>query len=387
MVRGMPALANSKMLEWARLERGYSIDEAAKKIGIDSKFLQQCEAGDSHLTFAKLRTAAKVYKRPTASFYLQKLPKPLEVPNFRRIKDRAEEPLSKELRLEIRRFYQKRKAAIELMEFAPPFDWDKLGTIGLDEDREAVGQRIRRLLEITDDFPKGYVEGKAFKHWRSKIESTGTLVFVVSGVQVEEMRGMSFAEKPFPFIAVNSKDSYRARTFSLLHEFCHILLEDSSVCDIHDAFASDEKHRSLEVFCNHVAGAALVPKDLLLATSTVRKHGSSEIWSDQELTALAGRFRVSREVILRRLLLLGRTTDGFYRAKRSNYRYPPRAGGGGGGGETSSERVFRTDGFVFTSMVLEALNRNVIAYADAARILNIKISGLASLERLVQEQR
>src|SRR5664279_5370818 len=72
-----------------------------------------------------------------------------------------------------------------------------------------------------------------------------------------------------------------------------------------------------EVQANRFAGALLVPRDALLADSEVQSADSSTEWSDLQLERLSRRFRVSREVILRRLLTLERTNETIYRAHRA----------------------------------------------------------------------
>ena len=82
----------------------------------------------------------------------------------------------------------------------------------------------------------------------------------------------------------------------------------------------------VEVFCNRVAGAVLVPNDALLRSDVVTRHGSNTKWSDDELGQLARRFWVSWEVVLRRLLIAGKTTKDVYDAWRRNNtdRFPER---------------------------------------------------------------
>jgi Zn-dependent peptidase ImmA (M78 family) len=76
----------------------------------------------------------------------------------------------------------------------------------------------------------------------------------------------------------------------------------------------------IEVFCNQVAAAALMPKDSLLAQPGVAEQGlRSEGWSDAQISDLARRFNVSREALVRRLLTFDRTTNAFYTRKRSQY--------------------------------------------------------------------
>lgn len=385
MTKGPPALINPEMLRWAREERGFDLETAAKKLNVPPEDLTAIENGAKHFTFAKFREAASLYKRATAIFFLKETPAPLKTPEFRRLPEYPDEPISPELRLEIRRFHQKRDDAIELLDYAPTFDWKYLDSVDITEDPEKIGLLIRELLRVPDDFPSKLSNYQTFNSWRERIENLGILVFLLEHVGLSETRGLSFAEYPFPFIGVNRKDSPRPRCFTLLHEFCHLLLKDSSICEIRHEFDDDfEKH---EVFCNHVAGAALVPKNLLLETVTVRSHGRSEEWSDSELSILARKFRVSREVILRRLLILGRTSDAFYRAARKSLGYPPKRTSGGGGGETTPQRVLFTDGLMFTSIVLEALNRNAISYAEASDMLGMKVEYIGTLESLMDDKR
>jgi Zn-dependent peptidase ImmA (M78 family) len=81
----------------------------------------------------------------------------------------------------------------------------------------------------------------------------------------------------------------------------------------------DEDAR-IEIFCNQAAAAALMPRDDLLAEPLVAARGiGRHEWSDEEVRALAGTYSVSREAIVRRLLTLNRTTEGFYLRKRAQY--------------------------------------------------------------------
>ncbi|MHA1962186.1 MAG: ImmA/IrrE family metallo-endopeptidase [Candidatus Thorarchaeota archaeon] len=388
MVRGPQALANPVILKWAREDRGLDLDLAASRIGIKTSKLVACESGTDNLTFAQLRKAAYTYRRPTATFYLNDPPPPIKIPKFRRVPQRIGEPLSPELKLEIRKFHHKRRTAIELAEFSPSFEWTHLGSVGLESDPEIAGSQIRSMLGIRPEFPRKLDKYKAFNRWRNAIEGTGTLVFLISNVEVGEMRGLSFAESPFPFIAVNRKDDPRPRSFSLLHEFCHLLLKDSSVCEMRSEFEVDKApSKSPEVFCNHAAGAALVPADLLLMTSTVRMHGKADKWALPELTTLARRFRVSREVILRRLLILDKTSGDFYRRVRDHLQYTRPVAKKGGGGEFAYQRVMHTDGLAFTSMVIDALDGRAITYSDVTDILGIRLNDLDPLRELIDKKR
>src|SRR5262249_54579327 len=127
----------------------------------------------------------------------------------------------------------------------------------------------------------------------------------------------------FPVVGVNRKLTPNGRTFTLLHEFVHVLIGESSICDIEDGGAlRPAQEQQTEVFCNAVAGAALVPGSVLLAEPLVANRnipGPSD-WDDDELQSLARTFGVSEHVILRRLLTLGRTSQAFYASRHAIWR-------------------------------------------------------------------
>ena len=74
MAKSVKALINPKMLEWARTEAGYSLSDAAKKLGFEEARLDDLERGKELPSFAKLLDMADLYKRPVSLFYLKDPP-------------------------------------------------------------------------------------------------------------------------------------------------------------------------------------------------------------------------------------------------------------------------------------------------------------------------
>jgi Zn-dependent peptidase ImmA (M78 family) len=191
------------------------------------------------------------------------------------------------------------------------------------EDPEKVGQRIRTTFGVTTQLQLQWRdnEGRAgFNGWRHKIENAGVLVFQTTRFPSEDASGFAIAADTLPVIAVNRKEVPTRRTFSLLHELAHLMLHVSGVSDLVTDAARPPEDQALEVFCNRVAAAALIPKDALLSDQLVAARGVRSVdWSDGELHELARQFNVSRETLLRRLLTLDRTTADFYGQKRQQY--------------------------------------------------------------------
>jgi len=202
--------------------------------------------------------------------------------------------------------------------------------------------------------------------------------------------GHKFTAPELPAIVVNAKDAPRGRVFTLMHEFCHLMLNRGGVCDParvgSEGRSPDE---NVEVFCNRMAGALLVPRDALLEDARVQAVRDTSEWEDELLGALASDFGVSREVILRRLLILGKTTGEFYEQKRAEYlaQYAERATGvqENGGFAPPFRVALRDNGRRYTSLVLEALERERITPADVTDFLGVRLKHLHQMAEAVRQ--
>lgn len=107
-------------------------------------------------------------------------------------------------------------------------------------------------------------------------------------------------------IVVNRKDALSGRTFCLLHEFTHLTLRRSGICDFDKSAFWPPEEQKVEVFCNAVAAAALMPRERFLTENIELQRAKDQpSRSDDELIELARQYSVSREAALRRLLTLG----------------------------------------------------------------------------------
>ncbi|GAA0273041.1 hypothetical protein LNAOJCKE_4632 [Methylorubrum aminovorans] len=319
MAKSVPAFINPAMLTWAREQARLTLEAAAKAIGIAVDKLEAAENGEVQLTFPQFLAAANVYKRAPSLFYLNEPPAGFQpIQDFRKLADAEPGAFTPDLVTVIRQAQERRELALELHadmgEPVPEFAF----SAKLTEDEEALGERVRAFLDVVETEQQGW-RAKAFDNWRTKIEARDVLVFLVPGLPLSEMRGAALAESRLPLILINSKDRTNGRTFTLLHEFCHLAIRASGV----SGFGADERRADaarVEAFCNAVAAATLVPKAWLLREPLVTRKGDSKTWEDDELRSLALRFGVSREVVLRRLLTLKRTTHTFYESQRAAYQ-------------------------------------------------------------------
>lgn len=392
--RSIRAVINPELLVWARDTAGLSAEAAARRLGIKPSRLAEWEAGRLAPTVTQLRKAANVYKRPLAVFFLPRPPARPEPPHdFRRFPGRQQARLSPALLLEMRRARRRRAVALELLaDLERPVTMVPLRA-AVDDDPDDVAARGREWLGVTLAQQASWIGPyDALNGWIAAFEARGFLVFQSSEVDLDEMRGFSLSERRLPVIVLNAKDYPRARVFTLMHEFAHVVLDAGGVCDPERVGrrARDEDER-VEIFCNHVAGAILVPSDALMADPRVSDTPGRRDWSEATIAALAESFTVSREVILRRLLILGKTTEAFYDRKRQEYltQYARLA-------EQAREReqegyapvfriVLRDNGRHYTRLILDALERERVTAADVSDYLGVRLKHLdmiaAELER------
>jgi Zn-dependent peptidase ImmA (M78 family) len=177
---------------------------------------------------------------------------------------------------------------------------------------ERLAQEIRTYLGINDVEQQQW-KRRAFDGWRQAIGAKDVLVFIVPRLPIAEMRGAAIAERELPIILINGRDRTNGRVFTLLHEFCHLAICQSGV----SGTGGEEEgapNPAIERVCNAVAAAALMPREWLLSEPLVVHKGATKTWDDDELEALALRFGVSREALLRRLLTLGKPARVFTKA-------------------------------------------------------------------------
>lgn len=388
MARSVEALINHELLVWARESLGISAEALAKKLKVDADTIASWERGDSKPSVVQLRKIGEACKRPLAVFYLSAKPKDFQpLKEYRRLHGSAEFRDTVALNLEIRQAEYRRQVALELSEELgePSVKFPLHTKIG--DDQEAVGLRIRQMLGIDFAQQQRWRDtNEALNRWRTAVERLGVLVFQVTSVATSELRGFSISHMPFPVIALNRKDAEAARIFTLIHELTHVMLNHGGICDIHEDYQRAPDEQRFEVFCNHVAGATIVPKSELMTRYIELKNAGQNKTLDDYLLTLSSQFKASREVILRRFLIMGWIAESTYekkrhelmkeyaemreRAKKSKKPViitPPR-------------NVLSTAGYPFVQLVLNGYQQEKITSRDLSDFLSMKVDHLPKLQ-------
>jgi Zn-dependent peptidase ImmA (M78 family)/transcriptional regulator with XRE-family HTH domain len=380
---------NPDLLVWARETAGYSVADTATRFKKDEEEIRSWESGETVPTINQLRALAEFYRRPLGVLFRSERPEDRRLPrDFRRMPGTFRVSRQPEVIAELRSAQERREIALdlyqELAEEPPPF----VLSAHLDEAPEIVGARIRTALGVTatDQF-RWRDFYFAFNTWRERIEAQNVLVFQFSRIASEKMRGYSLAEGAISVIGVNRGEPPQARCFSLLHEFTHLLLRVSGVCD----FAEDEQppeEQRIEIFCNAVAAAALMPMaDFLRETLVSPYPQRPREWDESAIVTLARRYKVSRDAMARRLYTANLATLEFYVRKHQQYleearvrkATQPDAPIGEKGGDKAAALL----GAAYGRLVLASYHQDLISLRDVSSYLGMKLSYLGDFERAI----
>jgi len=376
----LPSLAEAVMLKWCRANAGFTTASAAEALGREESEIIAWEDGSASPTYAQLRKIAKVFKRPIATFYLPAPPKDFTlIRDFRRLPAGRKRAFSPSLVLLIRSCQERQQWLSEYAqaEGDPPLRY--VNSANVLEDVQDVGRRLRKILRASLPEQR-QTAGKdaAFRYWRDLCENAGTCVFISpSSIEIDEMRGFALPDRYAPVVVVNGGDAYAGRTFTLLHEMVHILLGMDGVSDRNVSSNPRSEEQQIEVFCNAVAAETLVPTDDL-------RQRALPLLGDLSAAVLplSDVYRVSEEVIARRLFDLGLANREFYEQKRAELSHRK--------AKPDDEREIRIPmetrtlssiGVLFSRAAVNAFHEGEISGVELADLLNMRLQHLPKLEK------
>lgn len=371
----IPSNATPQMLRWARETAGLSAEEVAGLEKIYLEQLERWERGDDMPTLAQLRSLSKRYKRPLMVFYLPAPPTEFSVvKDFRHLPER-EAKWSPELTYAIRHAQERQAWASDYLYENGEDENRLLGSLSLASDPRAAAAEFRKLIGVTLTAQNTCENAKAaFRLWREKIEAAGVFVFQIPKIAIEEMRGCALPDKYAPVAIINSADADAAKSFTLIHETAHLLLGESAITGGMWEF-DQSPQMGTEAFCNRFAAEVLVPAEAF--QKLIPKN-----WRDRDdeiIESAARMFRVSRAVILFRLLELKFTDRSYIDQKLRSLSSPPvRAPKGG---PKQHELALSRLGHSFSRLALAAYQDSSLHAAGLSTLLGLKLKHLPDLER------
>jgi Zn-dependent peptidase ImmA (M78 family) len=314
-------------------------------------------------------------------------PKPITLPvkDYRRLPGEGISNITPELANEIRTAINRRDISLDLFqdmgESVPEFSL----SLSINDQLDSSGEMIRQQLDISYDKQKNWRDSRiAFNNWREALEKYGVLVFQSSQLDPFVARGFSISEFPLPVIVVNRKDTYTGRIFTLLHEFAHILLRTSGVCEVDPDISLPPGEQKIEVFCNQISAETLMPRSVFYNEYQYMLQGSSHSeLTDSKIEIIASKFGVSREAAVRRMLTLGLVSEKFYQDKRDQFINQYKKVGKSTGFVPPATDVISLAGKPYTRLVLSAFDTNKITSSDVSNFLGVRLKHLKEIGEIV----
>jgi Zn-dependent peptidase ImmA (M78 family) len=189
-----------------------------------------------------------------------------------------------------------------------------------------------------------------FLLFRSLIEAQGISV-IVSSYEESRFKGLVLGSTlAVPVILINSfRQLKSSRTFTLAHEFCHVLLEDDGVSNPYEASSK------IEQICNRFAAALLMPRDMVVSLLNTRSSATS----NATIKWLSNKLKVSMEAVVIRLVECGFAERNFWAVWKSQFgrwlpsEEKPKGGGSSEDGVDQGWVKLAKFGFLFGRVVPE----------------------------------
>jgi Zn-dependent peptidase ImmA (M78 family) len=315
---------------------------------------------DTEIEFEDLERLARYFKRPWSYLLLDEPEHFSNLGQDHRTHFNQLVSASADLMAELDGALQTLNAAAELF----PEDGYQIPASDLNSDLPpaTVGTKLRSFLGVSDQAQTSAKDDyAALRLWVDALERRGVYVSQRS-LSDPTIRAFSKTEEGQAVVVIDTGDGAYARIFSLLHEYSHVLLRSTGICDL-------DQHDSVERYCNRVAASALLPLDLLSREMGVWRYGLDAEADDAKVRRLSERLRVSQAALLIRLEEAGWISEHEYEALESRRR--TRRGQEKKSGGSFYPGAINRAGRRFSRNVFGVLDEGVIDRSDAATLLGI----------------
>lgn len=370
-------------------ESGMDHAAIAQKLGVDKPRVDGW-ISTGVIEYSKVRALAKCTKM-SENVFLTTIPlERKDLPDYRMMGG-APESIGADDRPAVRRARYMQSAAKEMMDdlgiAAGPDIPAGIGT-AMPADRVALKERGRLAPEGPLDGPLKGSARAVYGGLRRAVEGLNILAFQYP-LSTDGVRGLSLTGSDPCAVLINSRETDHARSFTLLHEYGHILLRKGGICDEHGASPASSAKKRVEAWCNRFAASFLMPEEGFVAERRrLEKISSDHLHIVGELAAV---FRVSRYAAAVRAAdlaecgskaayggVLDRTAGRYSRGREM-------ADGGTekkGGPQYIDVLVSRV-GKKFARLAIASHERGVITSLDLGNYLDMDLKHLDNLSRRV----
>ncbi|MEX8506084.1 ImmA/IrrE family metallo-endopeptidase [Leptothrix ochracea] len=373
---------NRSRIEWCCAELGMVPEDLFGVAGVSTERWAEFWHDDVGLTFNQLRKLADYFGRGVL-FFLEPgpvAPEQVHTPQFRTLAQQKPE-LSHRLKLLIERVERQRAVFLSLREDLDDALWTPFQAPDLPVGNVAAAARqAREWLGLGED-------RHDFESYRKAVEAKGLLVFRTNGyngpwqiAKESPVAGFALYDAQCPVIVVKKMAAEAAQAFTLMHELAHVLLHKTSWIDDDSDLRATTQGREQDA--NLFAGLVLVPDHFLASIKDADRPEDVAAFNEW-LKPQRKAWGVSTEVILRRLLAVGRLPQATYQAYRAWSLEAGKNKKDEGGTRMYRHREPKhMFGDRFVRTVLNSLSARRITLAKASGYLDgLKITDLHELER------
>lgn len=375
----MKIKVNNDILVWARQELNITQEEVADRMGRNIEDIINWEEGKDYPTYAQLeKLAYTIYKRPLAVFFFPNIPNiPKNNGKFRTLDNEIFNEIPTRI---IELMNQARVMQLNLQELDSN-SRIRITELELDIHEQNFYEKLRDVLGVDLELQKKAKNmSDAFEMWRSAFYECGVYVFK-EAFKDNSFSGFCLYDIKYPVIYINNSMSYSRQIFTLFHELCHILIKTSGIDKANDDYISrlELDNRKLEMICNMFAGKFLVPtNDLLKLIDNVKIN-------EKNIEKLSKKYSVSRDVILRKLLDMGKISKEAYEKKHSDYqeemyRKPINSGGGN---YYNTKKAYLGENYI--NDVCSNYYSGKIDLYETANYLNVRVEAIPQLGVMIKE--
>ncbi len=368
---------NPDILKWAIGSSGWNEEEIAKRLKLSPNNFNGWLKGDIKPTLKQLEDLAKIVKRPLAVFFLSEPPKEKPLPKDYRMLPEKEGKFDKKTILAIRRARRLQKVSKELSENLNASLVKSTMTVKLTKNPKEIAEKYRADFKFDEETQKKIrTSYEVFNFLRDLIEDKNIIVFQIP-MPVEDARGFTLVDDSPAVIVVNPKDPIEARIFTLMHEFGHVLLNESGVSMPENALFI-KNLENIEKWCNDFSSAFLLPETLAKNEFNFNKGVLTET---KTLNKLSRVYKVSKAMLLYNMSKLNFISKSQYDAVLERYKPEilkpkEKAEKKGGFRSTADKQCLSERGQKFVSLVVTNVDKGFITHSDALDYLSIKAKNL-----------
>jgi Zn-dependent peptidase ImmA (M78 family) len=296
---------NPKIIQWARERARYSLESVAVKFKKEVSVIEKWESGEDFPTYSQLEKLAEIYKRPLALFFFPEPPlEAEEKQEFRTLPDFEIENLAADTIYALRQAKAMQLSLQEINNGINPSTKKIFQDIAVSssDDLRILAEQIRNYLNVTLEEQLTWNDQEtALKKWRSAVEEAGIFIFKRSFKQ-REISGFCLIDIEFPIIYLNNSTEKSRQIFTIFHELAHILLQTNGITKSDDRYINSlqGENKYIEIFCNKFAAEFLLPNHVF--SEIIRETIVNVNDNDKIISKISSDYKVSREVVLRKLL-------------------------------------------------------------------------------------